>query len=94
MDDEKDRFGDFVSLLERARQDVYIEQMKVSQRERMKIRICFEQRSFISSSVSIIFAKPCRLKNPVSTGTITSSQARSALKVMRPTEGGQSTIAQ
>jgi len=44
MDDEKDRFGDFVSLLERARQDVYIEQMKVSQRERMKIRICFEQR--------------------------------------------------
>jgi len=44
MNDEKDRFGDFVSLLERARQDVYIEQMKVSQRERMKIRICLEPR--------------------------------------------------
>ena len=48
------------------------------------------QRSFSISSVSIILASPCRLKNPVSTGTITSSQARSALNVSSPTLGGQS----
>ena len=47
-----------------------------------------------SSSVSSIFARPCRLKYPVSTGMMTSSAATSALNVSSPTPGGQSTTHQ
>jgi hypothetical protein len=54
----------------------------------------FAHRSRSISSVSIIFVSPCRLKYPVSTGTITSSQARSALNVSSPTLGGQSMMHQ